>query len=83
MFNFFNEIKSNLKTQIDGFNIVNISGVILYVEGHLGLLTLSRQSISFKVKGGAFLVEGDDMILAELNENTIKISGKIKKVEQL
>lgn len=83
MFNFFNEIKSNLKSQIDGFNIVNISGMILYVEGHLGLLTLSRQSISFKVKGGVFLVEGDDMILAELNENTIKISGKIKKVEQL
>ncbi len=83
MFNFFNEIKGNLKSNFDSFNIINISGRLLYVEGHLGLVTLSKELISFKVKGGVVMVEGSEMILAELNENTIKITGIIKKVEQL
>ncbi len=83
MFNFFNEIKGNLKNNFDSFNIINISGHLLYVEGHLGLVTLSKELISFKVKGAVVMVEGSEMILAELNENTIKITGNIKKVEQL
>lgn len=87
MFNFLNEIKDNLKNpkdySFDSFNIINISGNLLYVEGHLGLVTLSKELISFKVKRGVIMVEGVDMILAELNENTIKITGKIKKVEQI
>lgn len=87
MFNFLNEIKENLKNPkdygFDSFNIINISGHLLYVEGHLGLVTLSKELISFKVRKAVIIVEGKDMILAELNENTIKITGIIKKVEQI
>ncbi len=87
MFNFFNEIKSNLKNKtlhgLDSFNIINLSGNLLYVEGHTGLVTLSKELISFKVKGAVFLVEGQNMLLCELSENTLKISGQIKKVEQI
>ncbi len=87
MFNFFAEIKDNLKNpkglEFEGFNLINMSGHLLYVEGHLGLVTLSKELVSFKVKGGVVMVEGSEMILAELSENTIKICGKIKKVEQV
>ncbi len=87
MFNFLKEIKDNLKNPnnlgLESFNIINISGHLLYVEGHLGLVTLSKELVSFKVKKGVILVEGQDMVLSELNENTIKICGKIKKVEQI
>lgn len=86
MFNFFKEIKDSLEGKnliLDSFNIVNISGNVLYVEGHLGLVTLSKTQISFKVKGGVVMVDGDNMTLAELSENTIKVCGKIKKVEQI
>ena len=87
MFNFFKEVKENIKypqkINLDTFNIINISGRLLYVEGHFGLLTLSKEMISFKVKKGVILVEGSEMILAELNENTLKICGNIKKVEQM
>jgi len=87
MFNFLNEVKENIKIPkelgFESFNMINISGKLLYVEGHLGLVTLSKELISFKVKKGVIMVEGVDMILAELNENTIKICGIIKKVEQL
>lgn len=87
MFNFFGEVKENLKNSnkadFDSFNIINISGKILYVEGHLGLVTLSKEQISFKVKKAVVMVEGKEMILSELSENTLKICGQIKKVEQL
>lgn len=87
MFNFLSEIKENLKNPenygFESFNIINISGKILYAEGHLGLVTLSKELISFKVKKGVIMVEGGNLILSELNENTIKIYGNIKKVEQL
>ena len=87
MFNFLGEIKDNIKNSknfdLDSFNIINVSGRVLYVEGHLGLVSLSKELISFKVKNGVIMVEGSDMILAELSENTIKICGSIKKVEQI
>lgn len=83
MFNFFSEIKQNLKEEFDGFNLINLSGKLLYVEGHMGLLTLSKENISFKIKKGVVLVEGSNLVLSELSENTIKISGTIKKVEQI
>ena len=87
MFNFLGEIKDNIKNSknfdLDSFNIINVSGRLLYVEGHLGLVSLSKELISFKVKNGVIMVEGRDMILAELSENTIKICGSIKKVEQI
>lgn len=85
MFNFFGEITQNLKNPIglDSYNLINISGRLFYAEGHLGLVTLSKNLISFKVKNAVVLVEGSDLILSELNENTIKISGNIKKVEQV
>lgn len=83
MFNFFGEIKQNLKEELGSFNLINISGKLLYVEGHLGLVTLSKELISFKIKNGVIMVEGINLILSELSENTIKISGAIKKVEQI
>ena len=87
MFNFLNEVKQNLKNpqglDLNGFNIINLSGHLLYVEGHLGLVTLSKEIISFKVKKAVIVVEGQDMMLSELSDNTIKITGQIKKVEQI
>lgn len=85
MFNFFDEIKksiSKIEPQVlSNYNIINISGKILYVEGHLGLTLLSKESIVFKVKKGRAIVEGEELALAELTDTTIKIVGTIKKVE--
>jgi sporulation protein YqfC len=87
MFNFFGEIKEGIKNSskidLSSFSFVNVAGKILYVEGHLGLVTLSKEVISFRVKGGVIIASGEDLILIELDENTLKIGGKIKKVEQI
>ena len=58
MFNFFDEIKKKGNGELfKGFNIVNISGKMLYVEGHLGLMVINNNEICFKVKSGRILVE--------------------------
>ncbi len=85
MFNFFNELKKSLshyqQQTITNYHLVNVSGKMLYVEGHLGLTILSKEMIAFKVKGGRVTVEGANLILSELTENTMKIVGDIKKTE--
>ena len=85
MFNFFNEIKQvNKKFDLTGgYNLVNVSGKIIYVEGHKGINVISKEIISFKVKNGRIIVEGENLILSELTEDTIKITGIIKKVEAI
>lgn len=83
MFNFFSEIKKDVKDLKNCYNLINLSGQVLYVEGHLGLTLISSTTICFKVKNGRVLVEGKDLMLSELSENTLKISGEIKKTEEL
>ncbi len=84
MFNFFDEIKNKtvrFKDLIHDFNIVNISARLLYVEGHMGLITLSSEIIAFKIKKGRVVVEGKEMSLTELTSNSMLIEGKIVKTE--
>ncbi len=84
MFNFFDEIKNNLKKSdfLPSFNLINLSGKILYVEGHCGLTILSPSTIAFKIKKGRIVVEGENLFLSELSQNTLKIEGNIKKIEE-
>ncbi len=86
MFNFFDELKGNLKkieqSVLNNYNIINLSGKILYVEGHQGLTILSDNVIVFKIKKGRIEVNGQNLILSELTQNTLKIEGDIKKVEE-
>lgn len=85
MFNFFDEIKSGLRKVDDKLNsycMINLSGKLLYVEGHKGILALSKELVVFKTKFTKVSVTGEGMLLEELSENTLKISGKIQKVEE-
>lgn len=84
MFNFFDEIKNKIGKDFDflsEYNLINISGKLLYIEGHKGLTVLSSTTIAFKLKKGRVVVEGENLFLKELTENTILIQGKIKKTE--
>lgn len=84
MINFFNELKKEYKLPaLSEYNLVNITGKALYVEGHLGLMTLSKEQISFRVKHGVIIVEGFGLTIKELSENTLLIEGKIKKTEAI
>ena len=85
MFNFFDEIKKSLplgEQELGEYNLVNISGKILYVEGHKGLVSLSLDKIAFKLKKSVMEVEGENLSLQELTDCTLKIVGKIKKITE-
>lgn len=85
MFNFFNEIKDkgqlNNPEFLNSYNIVNMSGKLLYVEGHCGVTVISKDLIAFKIKKGRVVVEGNNFIVKELTENTLLVQGEIKKTE--
>ena len=84
MFNFFKEISEKIDLDhdlINEFNIVNMSGKALYVEGHKGVTLISSETVAFKIKRGRVVVEGDKLTLKELSQNTILLQGKIKKME--
>ncbi|MBR5012442.1 MAG: YabP/YqfC family sporulation protein [Clostridia bacterium] len=84
IFNFFSELKEKCGVKLEQvvpYNIVNIGGEIVYIEGHKGLLKLSSETISCKLRSGYVEVKGNNMFLKELTENTILIRGKIYKTE--
>ena len=86
VFNFFDEVKqkaARYKDCLNGYNFVNISGRLLYIEGHAGLTILSKDVIAFKTQKGRVAVEGREMTLLELTENSMLIEGEIlKKIGQ-
>ena len=84
MFNFFDELKSRAKFDDDllsQYNMVNISGKLLYIEGHKGVTTISSTSVEFYIKRGKVKVEGENLFLIEMTQNTLLLRGEIKKVE--
>lgn len=86
MFNFFDEIKNKV-TKVDSnllndYNIINLSGKLLYVEGHQGVTIITPETIAFKIKKGRVVVEGNNFILNELTDNTLLLQGDIDKVEK-
>lgn len=82
MFNFFDELKKEFRLPfLMEYNLINMSGKALYVEGHLGIMTISKELISFRVKHGVVVVEGSALSIKELSSSTLFIEGKIKKTE--
>ena len=85
MFNFFNEIKNKASgidyNLLNEYNIINLSGKLLYVEGHQGVTIISNDMVAFKIKKGRVVVEGKELVLSELTSNTLLLQGVIIKVE--
>lgn len=84
MFNFFEQIKNDLRldgSMFENFNLINMSNKLVYVEGHRGVFLISDDCISFKIKKGIVLVCGNNLVLKKITKTTLVIQGEIKKVE--
>lgn len=84
MFNFFESLKKEFKLSKEHFgkfNLVLISNNFLYLEGHKGLLKLSEENITFKVKNGVVVILGENLAIKELTQQTAAITGKIVNFE--
>lgn len=82
MFNFFSEIKKELKLPnfTEGYNIVNINGKAVYIEGHKGLLSLSNETVKIKVKDKVITVLGKQLKLKIMSSVTLSVSGEIESI---
>jgi sporulation protein YqfC len=84
LFNFFDSLKKEFKLKKENFgrfNVVLVSNDFLYIEGHKGLMKLTKDNIAFKVKGGVLVIKGVGLLLKELTQNTVAIGGKIQSFE--
>ena len=65
LFNYLGELKKDLKLPdniFNSYNLINISGHILYVEGHCGIITIKSEEIVFNVKKGKKIsVKGNEL----------------------
>lgn len=86
MFNFFSELKNrygDIINKINNYQMVMVGGNFLYIEGHLGLMTLSNDVIVFKVQNGIITVTGDKLKIKDITDKTLSIVGNIRSVERV
>lgn len=84
MFNFFSEIKQELISDIalfDDFNIINMSNNAIYIEGHKGVVAVTSQQVSFRLKKNIITINGANLVLKKITISTALIQGNIKSVE--
>ena len=60
-----------------------VSTSLVYLEGHKGLLKLSDENVTLRVKKGVVCIMGKNLKISEMTQKTIAISGEISKVEVL
>lgn len=82
MFNFFSEIKKDLKLPSfdGGYNLVNINGKAIYVEGHKGLISLSNEMVRFRVKEKVISILGKNLKLKIMSSITLSVTGEIQNI---
>lgn len=52
----------------------------LYLENHGGIQFYGQQKLHLKVELGEVLIEGEDLTIEELDPNTIKVKGRLKRI---
>lgn len=82
MFNFFSEIKKDLKLPSfdGGYNLVNINGKAVYVEGHRGLVSLSDEMVRVRVKEKVISISGKNLKLKIMSSVTLSVAGEIQSI---
>ena len=84
MFNFFNELALEYGATIgdwNNFNLVNISNKLVYVEGQKGVIKISTECMTFRVKKSIISVFGQNLIIKRITDTTLVIQGEIKQIE--
>ena len=85
MFSFFSDIIEKIGLEessvLDGFRLVNFSNRAVYLEGFIKIVTFENTNISFKMKKGVLKINGEDLVIKNLNTNTVLVCGNIGQVE--
>ncbi len=77
-----NEVVDNLNLELsNNYKYYNFGGKVVYIENFVRILTFNKEEIILKLKKGMFKVLGINLIIEELNKNSLLIKGEIKGVE--
>lgn len=63
------------------YRLVNISGKVLYIEGHNGINVLGQNEMSFKLKKKILTIKGEDLTVKYFDNSTAVVLGRIVQVE--
>ena len=63
------------------YRLVNISGKVLYIEGHTGINILGQNEMSFRLKKKMLTIKGENLIVKYFDKSTAKELGKIVQVD--
>ena len=84
MVNFVDELvqEYGIENQLlNNFNIINMSNRLVYVEGQMGVLKISDEVVSFKVKKYAISIFGQHLKIKRINNTTLVVTGEINIIE--
>ena len=59
------------------FTIINVNGEKAYIEGVIKLLSLTSETIMLLTKKATVTVEGEGLMLSELDDGSVTVTGKI------
>lgn len=78
---FLDEIKKkfNIEEYI-GHRILIVANSGVRVEGHRGICQISDDIIKIKIKNASISIEGKNLIIREISDSEVYISGLIKGV---
>ncbi len=83
--NLLDEIDSMLAKEygitFNDYRLVNISGKVLYIEGHTGINILGQNEMSFKLKKKVLTIKGDNLTVKYFDKSTAIVLGRIVQVE--
>ena len=59
------------------FTVINLNGEKAYIEGVIKLLSVTRETVALLTKKATVTVEGKALMLSELDDGSVTISGDI------
>lgn len=78
---FLDEIISRINLPLEllngGFRVINFSNRAVYVEGFSSIMELSRELVTVKLKRGILRIAGTNLVIKNLEDKTLVVSGKI------
>ena len=80
MFDFIDELKE-LKNNAVGYRYINYGGKLVIVQGYKDILFFDDTVVTLKLKTGELSILGTKLVVTEFSTNSIKIVGKINKIE--
>ncbi|MFQ6724354.1 MAG: YabP/YqfC family sporulation protein [Clostridia bacterium] len=73
-------VTKELGVTLKEYRYINIGGKMVYLEGQSGILNLTREEISFKVRKKVCSIKGSDLYVKYYDNSTALVCGSIVSV---